>query len=538
MSFFMKQFLLGGFLLLGSLNAGAQFTSAVYNDVPYPSGNPVQRPDDIHCYSAEVSMSGNTYTLNVYGWNNAGTSAEGFAWRLMSGSSLVNAGIVPVNNSSSIDMGIVQEPNTGTIKVVVAYHKTGVGHFMDIYDAAVTGLTLVSSMNLSNANALPRISVDAHKLYGVLISWSDPNQGIFVKTLNTNTGLLTIGTTHILTNTFKSLDPDITFTHSGSNPLLAHVAFHRGSPNQMEEQRMDFFAMHGSMSIPFTGAVEDVYPIPSGWDVGPASIDGPEHASVENWAYAFPLFNPSTGFGPVITRVKNGTTSTVSQFDATEGPFGSTPTGPYDLSTRLNRGVSLAFDPIQDYFRIAWFYCPTTNYSAGRYVVQYMKINGGLLNPGGTYLNAEVNPAGNTSGTRCITLNPNNSTPENFTAYGHFNGSVYSIRVKSLPWAATSFKTAPTAVTGAQSVSPDFNIYPNPSSSAPSISFSGTLADAELNAVIVNSFGQVCAAAHGDGQTLGMRLIENWSSLPAGQYIVRVYSPELGYAGTKTITKL
>lgn len=530
----MKRFLLGGLLFLSSFGVEAQFTNAVVNDVPYPSGNPVLRPDDIHCYSAEVVIGGNPYTLNVYGWNNASGSGEGMAWRLMSGSSLVNAGVIPIPNSSSIDMGIVHEGSTNTVKVVVAYHKTGVGHIMDIYNAAVGGLSLVSSTALSGTNALPRISVDAHKLYGVLISWAESGQGIFVKTLNTSTGPLTIGTTHWLANTYKSIDPDITFTHAGAG-LLAHVAFHRTSPNQMEEQVMDFFAMHGSIIVTYTGSVEDVFSIPAGWDVGLASIDGPEHASVENWAYAFPFFKISTGLGPVIARVFDGYTSTVNQFDATEGPFGSTPVGLYDFSGRYNRGVSLAFDQVQDYFRIAWYFAQTANAANGRYVVQFMKINGALLNPGGTYLNAEVNPAANLSPARCITLNPNNSTNENFTAYGHL-ANVYSIKVKSLPWSLSSFRT-PTSVAGTQSVTPDFNVYPNPSVSAPTISFSGALADARLDAVIVNAAGQICAAARGDGQGLAMQLISNWNSLPPGLYTIRVHSSDLEYSGTKTIMK-
>lgn len=532
----MKHVLLGGLLLLSSFGATAQFTNAVVSDVPYPSGSPVLRPDDLHCYSAQVYMSGSPYTLNVYGWNNASTTAEGLAWRLMSGSSLFNAGIIPIPNSSSIDMGVVQEPMTGTTKVVVAYHRTGVGHFMDIYNATTTGFSLQSSTQLSGTNALPRISVDAHRMYGVLISWAVPNQGVFVKTLNTNTGTLTVGTSHILSNTFKSMDPDITFTHSGSNPLLAHVAFHRTSPNQMEEQRMDFFAMHASTTVPWSGGIEDVFPIPNGWDVGPASIDGPEHASTENWAYAFPFFKITTGFGPIITRVNNGATSTVNQFDATEGSFGITPPGLYDFSGRYNRGVSLAFDQDQDRFRTAWFFSPNGGTFNGQYIVQFMRIDGALLNPGTTYLNAEINPAGNTSGTRCITLNPNNSTTDDFVAYGHFSGSAYSIKVKSLPWTLSSFRT-PTSVAAAQTQAPDFSIYPNPAIGAPSVNFNGALADADLDAVMMNGAGQVVARVQGDGHSLAMQLIANWNNLAAGRYTITVVSSELGYNATKTLIK-
>jgi len=532
----MKCFLVGTLLLMGALNAAAQFTPAVVNDVAYPAGSPVLRPDDIHSYSAEVSISGNIYTLNVYGWNNASTTAEGLAWRLMSGATLVSAGVIPIPNSSSIDMGIVNENSTGLIKVVVAYHKTGVGHYMDIYNATLGGLSLVSSSALSNANALPRIAVDAHKLYGVLISWADPQQGIFVKTLNTNTGPLTVGITHVLTNTYKSMDPDITFTHANSSGALnAHVAFHRTSPNQMEEQSMDFFAMHGSGIPSFTGTVNDVAPIPLGSDVGPASIDAPEHATVENWAYAYSQFNPSSGYGPILTRVFDGAAMMVNQYDATEGPFGITPSGPYDFSTRLNRGPSLAFDQNQDAFRIAWYFSPSFSVT-GRYIVQFMKIDGSLLNPGGTYLNAEVSPTGNQSGTRCITLNPNNSTPDNFTAYGHFNGSQYSIKVKSLPWTLSSFKV-PTAVGSTVALNPDFKVYPNPSVAVPTISFSGPLGDAQIDAVMLNSAGQVVARGRGDGQDAGMQLISNWDRLPAGLYTIRITAEAISYDAIRTILK-
>lgn len=532
----MKRLLIGGLLILGCWSANAQFTNAIVSDVPYPSGTPVLRPDDLHCYSAQVGISGGTYTLNVYGWNNASTAGEGLAWRLMSGTTLVSAGVIPIPNSSSIDMGIVQENSTGIIKVVVAYHKTGSGHYMNIYDATLGGLSFVSSTALSNANALPRIAVDAHKLYGVLITWADPQQGVFVKTLNTSTGPLTLGLTHTLTNTFKSMDPDITFTHGGpSGALNAHVVFHRTSPNQMEEQSMDFFAMHTSGSVFFPGTVNDIAPIPLGTDVGPASIDAPEHASVENWAYAFSRFNPTSGYGPILTRVFDGAAMTVNQYDATEGPFGSTAPGPYDFSTRLNRGPSLAFDQNQDAFRIAWYFSQNISVM-GRYVVQFMRIDGTLLNPGGTYLNAEVNPAGNQSATRCITLNPNNSTPENFTAYGHFNGSQYSIKVKSLPWTLSSFKT-PTAVGTTAGIDPDFKVYPNPSISAPAVSFSGALGDAQVHAVMLNGAGQVVADVQGDGQNAGMQLLSGWDRLPAGLYMIRVTAATLSYDGVKTIIK-
>jgi hypothetical protein len=356
-----------------------------------------------------------------------------------------------------------------------------------------------------------------------------------VKAYSTTPGTLSAGLTHWLDNTFKSTDPDITFTHAG-NDLLGHVAFHRASPNQMEEQRLDFFSLFNGTSGTYFGGVMDVFPIPTGWDVGLASIDAPEHGSVPTWAYAFPMFKITNGLGPVIARVFDGYNSVVNQIDATEGSFGINPVGPYDLSGRYNRGVSLAFDPIQDYFRIAWYYAPTNAGSNGRYLVQFLKISGAFLNPGATYLNAEINPAGNTAGFRCVTLNPNNSTNSNFTAYGHYANPNYSIKVKSLPWTATSFKV-PNSVAGTQGVSPDFNVYPNPTVNAPTISFSGALADAELDAVLVNVAGQVCGAARGNGQSLAMQLINNWSNLPAGLYTIRIYSKELNFAGAKTVAK-
>jgi hypothetical protein len=535
---FMKRMLLCGLLSLCVTGAQAQFIGASVPDLPYPSGNPVLRPDDLHCYSAEVPIGGNMYTLNVYGWNSAGNIGEGFAWRLMSGPTLVNSGVVPIPNSSSIDLGIVYEPNTNIVKVIVGYHKTGSGHVLEIYNAGLGGLSLVTSMGLSGTSALPTIAVDAHKLYGVLVSWSDPGVGIHVKTLNTNTGTLTIGTSHVLSNTFKSSDPDITFTHDNNSGLLnAHVAFHRNSPDQMEEQSMDFFAMHNSAPVPFTGNVNDVYPIPAGWAVGRPSIDAPEHATVEHWAYAFSMYDPGTLLGPVVSRVNDGNTYTVTQYDMTEGPYGATAPGPWDLSGRYNVGPCLAFDQNQDSYRVAWFFNSNATMPNGKYIVQKIDVFGNLANPGGAYLDAEMNPAGNTSASRCITLNPNNSTAENFTAYGNFNGSIYSIKVKSLPWNAVTFR-APLNVSGTTVVAPDFSLSPNPTHEAPSMSFAGPLGDADMDAVMLNSAGQIVASAHGNGQAISMQLMNRWSSLPAGMYTIRILAGTINYSGAQSLIKM
>src|SRR5690606_4055634 len=101
----------------------------------------------------------------------------------------------------------------------------------------------------------------------------------------------------------------------------------------------------------YPGLLEDLYPIPSGFSAGIASIDAPDHGFTENWAYAFAQNFTGTPNGPIIVRVYDPVTG-VRQFDATEGPFGMNPASTYNLSKYINGAPSIGYDPNDQDYRV------------------------------------------------------------------------------------------------------------------------------------------------------------------------------------------
>ena len=293
------------FLMFGisSLRAQILIPATSYEN-NFPGGPPSgQLPT---CYSyANINFGGTPYDAYL-------SAVDGqLIWRMTlpaSPSSIFNQGFLSYPGCVDMNVGFME---AGVPMAIVAYYLTGVGHFYDVYKWTTSGLSLISSTPLSTLSSYSRISIDSHKTYGMVIVWEDATDIYAV------TGLSGAFTTPILLGGTTNLKrPDVAFSHTPAGLNVHFVYNKQTSPTSYKiiESVADFYLLNSSGGF-YTPTIQDVNPVTVMWSELTASIDCPDHYSVENWAYTYAIdgvdiytrsidFN-TTGI-PVTTNLVNG----------------------------------------------------------------------------------------------------------------------------------------------------------------------------------------------------------------------------------------
>ncbi len=317
-------------------------------------GSPeVRKPTNIFSYSNEYVESP-FGPVNVYltGWGNPKGASE-FVWQFIKPhtTNVVAKGSFIYKEVSDIVVSSMMDEVTNETQLLVAYHKTGVGHFLDIYDmTSSTSHPVVynSTIQLSDSKEYGRISIDAFYKYAVGIIWhhSDMNE---IQTI------LGVGGTW---NGIKTLDgasgqmePDIAF---GSNE--ANFVYHNG------------FGDITKLAIPMsslTGPAGMIYPTVQ--DVNntgmtltskiildcPDLMDAGYISAGNNWAYTY------TNNSEVKVRyIDYNGPAVVNTTSINSGVLGNVPTfGAYKaFSPSIHYGIGHYTDDIT----VCWY---TTNYA-------------------------------------------------------------------------------------------------------------------------------------------------------------------------------
>jgi hypothetical protein len=259
------------------LNAQTFIPSAAVENI-YPPGMPTG--DVPTCYSFQnLNFGGTPYDAYLSAVNGM------VAWQLAvpgSPGAMVFQGTVPYPGCVDINVGMNFD-NSGNILAIVAYYRMGVGHFYDVYIWTTGGLIPLSTTPLSSIPFYTRISMDSHKMYGIVITWEDP-AGIYCVA-----GLNGVFTAPIyLVGSSSMLRPDVAFSHSN---VGLNVHFVYDTPNAMPgydiyETEADFWLLYAALGS-YTPAVMDINPVLCFWSEMTASIDAPDHYPVDNWAYTY-----------------------------------------------------------------------------------------------------------------------------------------------------------------------------------------------------------------------------------------------------------
>lgn len=327
------------------------FTTPVADEHVFGSPD-VRKPTNIFAYSNEFVESP-FGLVNVYltGWGNPEGASE-FVWQFTKPhtTTVVAKGSFIYKEVSDIVVSSMADDVTGRTQLLVAYHKMGVGHFLDIYD--ITGSTTDPvvynyTMQLSDSKEYGRISIDAFYKYAVGIIWhhSDMNE---IQTI------LGLGGTW---NGIKTLDgasgqmePDIAFGSEAAN-----FVYHNG------------FGTITKLAIPMsslTGPAGVVYPAvqhvnSTGMTLTdkiildcPDLMDAGYPASGKNWAYTY-----TNNSEVKVTYIDYNGPGVINTTSINSGVLGNVPTvGPYKA---YSPSIHFGIGPYTDDITVCWY---TTNY--------------------------------------------------------------------------------------------------------------------------------------------------------------------------------
>lgn len=483
----------------------------------YPMGPP--SGDLPTCYSfGNISMSGSTYDTYLSAINGE------LIWQLTAPgipSALVNQGTIPYPGCMDINVGFNYGPG-GTPLAIVAYYKTGVGHFYDVYKWGVGGLGLISTTNISSVPNYRRISMDSHKTYGIVITWEEPN-GIYALT-----GLNGVFTAPVYLNGTGHYErPDVAFSHSNVG-LNLHFVY--DTPNgwpgyDIVESEIDFWVLNAAIGS-ITPSVMDINSVLCFWSQMTASIDAPDHYNVDNWAYTYAIdgadiyvraMDFNTSLSPVTTNVVNGS-------------LGNQPMWSKELRPRI------AYNANNNTFHVAWYSSFNVMPYGQCYFTEQITEDASTLVSSPDYELVAANsffPVGASLNSIAFSKQ-NDASPFLYTVFLDKDGVHHAFH----EWINTAdFKmianpvteeirhncTADTRVTGIKSNSAntsELSIGPNPTSGAARLFVPASLKAETISLTIIDTRGQLVAQYSGDAVSTSEALEKASAGLSQGIYLV------------------
>lgn len=221
---------------------------------------------------------------------------------------------------TDIQMGVSEDYHTKINYVLVAYHKAGVGHLLDIYEvtnSTSTPLVLNSTETLSTIPHHTRINMDSD-LWSrrTLIGWEHPDEGIqtMVMYANQPNGITTLAGTQGASN------PDVAINNvtGPTTPLIdwAHIVYQDKAQNTISVAaiQLGLLATPIGTNATVNAQVVDVRAVPD--NVSPPNIDCPNSLTY-GWAYTY------TDGKEVIVRLREW--NTYNTIVVNDGSLGNTP---------------------------------------------------------------------------------------------------------------------------------------------------------------------------------------------------------------------
>lgn len=505
-----------GLLLTGSV-AQAQFITPAFPETVYPTAPMavVLRTQHTSCYSmTDIGFGAAANNLYIHTWNSAGGPVNGIAWRRTNtAGTTLNLGTAVINGDiRDLEAGFVQV--SGTYFVVATYYEQGVGFFYRLYQWNPGGLAPVGGPVLLMAcQQYRRISLDAHKLYGVAITWQDISGRVYVKVADASSGTLVIGNNIEVTNAFNAAIPDVAFSHAANlNVRIAFVDEGSGLINVMHE---DFFTLLGAGG-PMPFILDDLNPaafppplIQDPFRSNNLQLDSPDHFPDDNWSYIYTDDQQN-----VFARLQTWSVSGV--------PF------TMNLSNWLgafrNEFLTLGYRPDGMGIHYGWF----TRYT-GAPIPGFIALE---MNDDGTF----VTPPGNfkvVANTTAYSWEPvmsfskqNDLSNRLFVAYpmSGVGGFGYEMRTKLIPWGAPSFITTPgTPGVATASVSEvELSVFPNPFTETFTVGVKNDAPTATYEATLTDLQGKAIAHPKGNLRGVNEALQNAVRNMPAGIYFLTV----------------
>lgn len=248
--------------------------------------------------------------LYVWSWTSmnvpSNTPACGIGWkRTQAGhpDSVIDDGCIFLNKYiSSPEIAFIKVE--GEIWVFLAYYQSNLyqfggtsGHKYDIYRWDSDTLSIIDTgIVLSNSQIHTRISIDAHRLYAIGMTW-EYMENIYVKTFDSRADTLSVGASQLVRNAATGLSPDIAFSHPLGN-LLVRILY--GQESAIISGDYDYYVSHynfDSLMLPPSFPIHFIrddsfhattfYPAANGLDIMGHQLDCSDHASDDTWAYSY-----------------------------------------------------------------------------------------------------------------------------------------------------------------------------------------------------------------------------------------------------------
>jgi len=506
-------------LLCFCLNARAQFVPPGYPETIYPAAatSLVLRPQHASCYAMD-NIPGYTMpnNLSIYSWNAGASNVNGIAWCWRSSAGTVLNNFVVNGLIFDLEVGFVQQG--GNTFIVAAYYESGVGHQYRIYQWSSGGLTPYGGGSLSTSATYGRISLDAHRLYGIAITWEVGGR-IYVKAMNTASGTWVIGNNIEVGGVSTGAIPDVAFAHV--TDLDIRIAYVNTATGAVHVVHRDFPTILVASAGPLGFAVDDVNPAGfssvSGFSQSDnLQLDCPDHYTQDNWSYIY----TSDGMN-VNTRIQNWSLSSSAITYSLTGWLGSSG----------NEHLTLAYSPAGNSIYYGWYTAYTGASPVPGYVAVHRGDNGSFIAPTTSYFFNRV------ANTTWYSVNPvisfskqNDIANELFAVYAmHGTGGFsYEMRFKHVPWTATSFRPgAPEALGEVTREANNVFVYPNPFREHLSLAVQPDAAMDIYEVSITDLVGRSLGYFKGNIDLVNRQLQEVTKKMMAGVYLLNIYSTNI-----------
>lgn len=528
-----KFFLSFCLLCATSINLFAQFNPSSGTEFGFPTNVLNGRTEHSSCYKA-----GN---MVLAAWDEPSMGGQ-VIWQLLNGSNLpICQGIQFYGPGvRDIEVGMLAGPN-GQFVAFVAYHRQGVGHQVEQFlwnPSACTFVSLGLPVTLSTSG-YSRISMDSHKLYGLVIAWEE---GSILKSIVylSMAGVISNSIIHTVpTPTVKISEPDVAFNHSNAGLAMNYVYLEQSAgsaPTSIQVSQAWYWAEYTSTTVAMASTLMDVNAI-SGAPTHRVicNIDGPDH-NWDTWAYAY-----TEDQMDVNVRIFNGTASTVTMTNGTI-PGMATP-----INADPNTRPTLSYNSTGNNIMVGWH--TLHNYPMESYVAAEILFDGSTLTSASDYLEIPFTPP-LASGAPTLAFSKMNENTANYL-YAFFSelngGGFYDMKHKFHNMAVTgSFKKNHEhcddeehlhELAARMEVPNSVTIYPNPSNGHFSLS-AALPVSGNSHLVLRDITGKKLFEVDGDWATINQQLQNYSQDLLQGTYLVRISSPENQLRETIKIQKM
>lgn len=523
-------------LLSGALSAQT-YQTPIATEYPFPSGNATGSA------SHSSSYLFNDMTLAAY---DDGTNGEVIWQRINTGGpSMACGGTFNYSSGYSfIEVGALNGTvpgGSGPFTAFVAYHQSGVGHAVDLYDwdPGACNMTYMTTHTLSTNPNPSRISMDNHIEYALSIAWTD---GTALRTAVYEANIFTPSPIHtIIPSVSGPINVDVAFTHAmphmnppGYDLVMHYVYTTMTSPQQVEVCALDFWTLRGAGGpTTYIPVYEDLNRLNRCSQTIFPNMDGADHEEY-NWAYAYTEDNSN-----ISVRLRDWTNSVPpTTFVVNDGTMGNTPN-----NGAVNRYPTLAYNWWPDQINVGW----VTSDAGQSYVGLKMASDGTAITSTLDYLQIPNNPAlASPTPTLAYSKMTEFSYPWLYVFFSEWNGGLYDFQHKYHDMSInTNFKTTPSHTVVCSYYQnqqrtielESIEVYPVPVSDEINIVSDQLPSDQLLDVSLTDITGRVVIETNGDLEEINTYLNSRVGELTHGSYLLKITAEDGHFERTWKIHK-